>query len=408
MESLFNPFTESTAGPYFVGREAQIEIFRLALNGLKQRRPSHMFVAGLHGTGKTSYLERIKEIATSEGIIGAKATLDETRSAVDHINSIITGLLAAVEQHSKLGGKPVQGLVADWERGSEAQHFGFPRANAVSSDKINADLIKIASIIEATGCPGTVICVDEAQRINPHALSALKNAVQGLEAFLLVLSLRLVQVLGTIVDSGRSILDERAKEAEGDFGASRLFVQGASMGPFDSPEEAKACIEKRLEDNLVSFDDDVIDAVGRITGRVPHKMISLSSAIYTRAVQTDKLAVDISLLQDAFRSTYGAYFKEAVELVGASSSVQREVLRRLVKLRGKAKAEEIASQWLRHSQPNIPSNNPAETLLADAVAGVVGRIVSKTSFIDVQDEAVVVSDQAYLYALELALGKEVL
>ena len=54
--SLFkNPFTETKAGKYFVGREEEIDQFKYYLNGLRSGNPNHFYVAGVHGTGKTFF-----------------------------------------------------------------------------------------------------------------------------------------------------------------------------------------------------------------------------------------------------------------------------------------------------------------------------------------------------------------
>jgi len=66
----FNPFNVQWMERYFVGRQDELRVFEINLQGLKQGQQSHLLVAGVHGTGKTFYLNKLVEIAKSKNCIG--------------------------------------------------------------------------------------------------------------------------------------------------------------------------------------------------------------------------------------------------------------------------------------------------------------------------------------------------
>jgi hypothetical protein len=72
-----NPFSEKPANQHFVGRDEQLEAFDAALVDLRACSAGHMFVAGLDGTGKTSFLARLSDIARNEGFAGCKVKLSK-------------------------------------------------------------------------------------------------------------------------------------------------------------------------------------------------------------------------------------------------------------------------------------------------------------------------------------------
>ena len=84
----YNPFSENTAGKYFVGRDEQLLKFKKLISGLLQGSPTHLYVTGVHGTGKTSYLAKLGEVAADYGVLSALTTLDGARPARHHIKLI--------------------------------------------------------------------------------------------------------------------------------------------------------------------------------------------------------------------------------------------------------------------------------------------------------------------------------
>jgi hypothetical protein len=188
-----------------------------------------------------------------------------------------------------------------------------------------------------------LICIDEGQRITPSALSSIKNSLERCNDFLIVLSL-LVFGLGDVVKVGRTDLDRKAQEAARDFGASGFFVDGIALGPFDTPEEARACIAKRLENNIISFTAQISADIAYITDRLPRKLISLSFAVYKHTHDQGCTEPSRTLLYKAFQEKYDVHLAEASSLCEATGVGDRKVLRALTKLRREASAAEVTQR----------------------------------------------------------------
>lgn len=392
----FNPFTENTAGEYFVGRESALLQFSISLNGLAEKRPSHIYVAGVHGTGKTSFLQKLSEISREKGFLGVVLTLDERHRGYDHVAKLLRAIIAGVDDRIQTTGTVRKFLSADWEKGKESSIFYHPRADQIESDYVHRDLLKLRSLMHDSGIAGAVICIDEGQRITPDALSSLKNALQGIDTFLIVISLRLVQDSGGAVGAGRALLDEKAREAEGDFGASRFFLHGVPMGAFETESEAAECIRRRLEGNAISFDDDVIGAICKITGRIPREVISFSSQLYSKVVDAEKSVADMILLRDAFAAINRADFRQAQALWSSTAALEKEVIKSLLSFSGPASLDDIMRQF-----GDIP--DVARDAVVTGVAGALDRLQKNMPFCQITEAGFEIRSPAYRYALELAI-----
>jgi AAA ATPase domain len=391
----FNPFTENTAGQYFVGRESALQLFTASLNGLSAKTPSHIYVAGVHGTGKTSYLHKLCEIADSRKFLGVYLNLDERHRGHEHVGKILRSVIEKLDGQIASDAKP---LTRDWERGKDAAIFSHPHSDQIDSGHIYNDFLKLRSYMQSMNSPGAVICIDEGQRITPDALSALKNALQSIDSYLVVISLRLIQENISATAAGRSLLDERAKEAEGDFGASRFFINGVPMGPFETDQEAYECIRRRLTNNAVTFDDMVIETIVRITDAIPREMISLSSQVYNRALLANSTMVNMALLNEAFVSIRRAEFRQAQSLCGSLSGIERRVLRALLSFRRPATLDDLVKNFGEFAED-------VREALSSGISGALERIQSNFALCHKSDDGYEVRGSIYRYALELALSE---
>lgn len=401
MPNDFNPFTETLVSEYFVGREDQLRVFRTNLNGLRQKVPDHFFVSGLEGTGKSWYLARLVEIAESENFLApAPVLLDpKTFGARTHISTILSSMIRGLERHSK---DHSLSIVADWEKGKDSRLFQYPRVDDLNTSRINQDFETLERMMKEERIPGAVVCIDEGQRIHGLALSALKNALQRLNSFLIVLSLRIVSDENGAVAAGRELLNERAAtEAEGDMGASRFFVNGVPLGPFDTDEEAARCVEKRLVDNVITFDGEVVRRIGRINDRVPKSMIRFAHRVYNDAQGEGLQSVDVALLNKAFRSSddYRSKVVEAVKLVENSSENIRAPLRGLLELQQPATAATIAGKLYPRAESEMLE------ILAASFQSALDRVCSDVGFCKKSEDRYNIPDAVYAYALELALER---
>jgi hypothetical protein len=395
-QQAYNPFTEQVAGEYFVGREEQIELFQGALAGLREGNPRHLYVAGVHGTGKTSYLAKLIEISRAGGFIGTVATLDAAASTKQHVSTILKSVIASIDAAQQPDSAGAGALRRDWDLDETSQYFRLPKNELLESDDLRHDFNFLLTEARTHGVKGIAVCIDEGQRIDPFAFSALKNALQSLSGYLVVISLRIVQDKSSAVEQGRRILEDKATEAEGDIGASRFFVRGVPLGPFSSEDEVRQCVKKRLTDNVISFDEEVINEVGHITGRLPSSIIALSSDIYDLAVETSSVIAGMPTLNASFQRRFSEYYSPALSLVGSLSHGGRAILHALLALGRPVTVVEVVLQ----AYPSMPSD--VGPTLAAGISGELGRLCQSSLCIQKDDKFEIANSYAR-YALEQAL-----
>jgi hypothetical protein len=396
MPQEFNPFTEQIAVQYFVGREHQLKQFKSDLNGLRSGMPNHQYVAGLEGAGKTTYLAKLVQIAKDEGFLAVMPTLDARGLSRDHISTILASVVRGVQE---MPANDLQ-LLIDWNSGKDAKYFLHPKTEELKSDRVRADFETLAKFLLERKIPGVVICIDEGQRIDGRAMSVLKNSLQYMHNYLIVISLRLVSASEGAVAAGRDLLNTKAmNEAEGDIGASRFYVTGVPIGPFDSEPEANQCIRLRLAGNIIQFDEDVIKQIGKISDRIPKNMIRLANNLYNLARQYSVQLVDISRLDEAFRSLYQSELLQAMELIANSSSTTRTVIRGLLKVGHACDSTMVCNQVYLGAPPD------AFTSLVESVKGELERLSKTCTFILKREENFLISNPVYGYALRLVLDQ---
>jgi len=348
----------------------------------------------LHGTGKTSFLGKLIEIAGDHQVLGVMPTLDPNRTAHDHLSSILRAVAKGIDGVSKASGR----VISDFDARLESKLFRHVKTERLESDFVRQDFETLESMAKAASITGTVVCIDEGQRIEPLALSALKNALQHMSSYLVVISLRLIADPEGAVSAGKSMLDDKARAAEGDIGASRFYVHGIAMGPFDTEKEAAECIERRLEGNAVKFTAEVIGRIGRITGRIPRDMIELSGKLYDRTVESKASTADLTLLHEAFTTLHRSKVTEARALCDGVSHNARIAMKALLELASKTTCERIVS----HLYPGL--NNHAKAYVVEGVQSDLARAVESSTLVRSDGDLFFVSDPISAYALELSLG----
>jgi hypothetical protein len=167
----------------------------------------------------------------------------------------------------------------------------------------------------ANGRHGLVVCIDEAQDILPAALSTLKNAVQPLSSFMIVLSLRLVSDTGGAARRGRELLETRAADAGGDIGAARMYGPGTPMGPFETEQEVIDFFERRLRNNQIQFDPNLQLRIGEVAERTPREMRRIAEMVFKRAKRDQRVLADTALLDQTFPEINPDEMKQVVDLL---------------------------------------------------------------------------------------------
>src|SRR5215831_19199378 len=128
MSKKFNPFTEQIEIQYFVGREEQLERFKEDLDGLRQKVSNHQYIAGTNGTGKSSYLAKLSDVAKNQGFVPVLTSLDPAdipsrdMSRI-HVTTIMRAIISQLQ--AQLGNSAP--LVADWDSKTNSKYFQTPR-----------------------------------------------------------------------------------------------------------------------------------------------------------------------------------------------------------------------------------------------------------------------------------------
>ncbi|BBC33998.1 hypothetical protein SGFS_052920 [Streptomyces graminofaciens] len=387
-----NPFVEQVAGDYFVGREWQVQEFKSSLAGLEAGQPRHLYIAGLHGTGKTSYLQKLIDTSSTGSVLGVLATLDQA-TAYDQASTLVKSVAAEIDH------KASTRLIEDWESPEGSTHFYLPRRDRLLSDDLRHDLKTLKEIAASSGLSKTVICIDEGHRIEGSALSALKNAMQHLNDYLVILSLLLIHEKGGAVEDGRAMLDRKAGEAQGDYGASRFFAKGIPLGPFETQTEAERCIRRRLQGNPIGFTDTVIALIASVSGRVPHEIIAIGSDVYDRTSREGHQRATKEIFLASFKNRFSHDYGKALEIRSQLSETARRAILTLLEMGRSTEVDALAARMY----PDIPKD--AQRTVAAGIKGELDRMCN-SAFCSEIDGRYEIDHPVRRYALEIALELE--
>jgi len=390
-----NPFREKVISEYFVGREPELAIFRENLKALKSGQPNHSYIAGLDGTGKTWYLNKLVELAIAQNYIGVYLALDSAVGPHRQLKTVLREIINELERSSASGTPPGKQLSLDWDSGASARLFRLPRTDVLITAELRQDFELLASHVKALGRDGVVLCLDEGQRIEPLALSALKNALNMLGSFLVVLSLRLISDTRGAVQEGRQMLNERAAK-EGDIGASGFYVTGTAMGPFETNEEVRRFFAARLVNKTIQFADEVLVRIGDIAERVPRKMNNLAAQVYGRAMAGHVTKVEPRLLDDCFQEQFQDEMKLAVDLSTNLSGDLADLIKGLCAFTEPTTALDL----VRHAFPDY--REAVQALIEAGAARQLDSLSMATPVIQKLDEKYKITNSVYRYALKVA------
>ena len=395
-----NPFARGITGEYFVGREPELKRFRANLPGLRIRQPNHELVAGLEGTGKSYYLHKLAEIARQENFIGLVLTLDANVTPYLQIKPILGEIIDQLQyQVAKKKNKPQSGeLKRDWDAGQKSTLFKFPQQDMLVTSNLRSDFKMLANRVKEYEFDGVVVCLDEGQRIEPLALSGLKNALESDGSFQIVLSWRLLTDTGGAGEAGRRALRERATRGEQDQGAERMFGIPTGLGPF-TELEVRRFFATRLANKAIGFSDEVCDRLGEITNRTPGWMTDFASKVYDKALTDQILQVDVGLLDDCFQERYSDDVKRAFDLCAELPKDMKDIMKALCEFTEPKSVTELVDRAF----PNL--QDPFRTGYAEAKGGRLDDLCKKSAMIIKNEEGqFVVANNAGRYALKIAMG----
>jgi len=389
-----NPFNvEYPTGKFFVGREQQLLQLKELLTSLASGVPSNLYVEGKGGEGKTSYLDRIVEEARKRDMLAFRCNLDIGKAAEETIDTIIRALLRELEQRTHQ-----EGIEADWSSKEDSMLFRSPRLQGIRSDDLALDFKKIHGMLNDVGIRSCVICIDEGQRIDSLALSAIKNSLQSVKlGYMIVLSLLIDEKNADAGRTGRDLLNDLAIRS-GDPGASRFFQNASVIGPFDTQVEAEQCISKRLENNKIKFSQSAIGLIAHIMGRHPRKMVILAHRAYEITKRLGLAKVDEEIIDDAFRKEHVELVKETIEFKGTLSSLAIKTYVEFAKLDINVTAMEITKRMF----PELESEALAS--ISTTIQSMLDKLAKKKFCKKLDSGSYRIPQPEFAYALKLVLG----
>lgn len=391
-----NPFHNRAAGRYFVGRENELRGFENGLDALVQGEPSHIYIAGVNGFGKTSCLAKLEELATPRKILTIQVSLDEKMSGHEQILSMCETLVTGADRviANEAG---VPRLRDQWEQ-EKGSSFRQPGKDRLTTDALRHDLQVVSDALHDY-VKGILICIDLGERIMPETLSALTSAVGPLPQYLIAMTIRLPSDGGNPAGAGRQRLDEIAAEAGRNMSASRAFSSAVGLGPF-TPAQARECVLRRLEGRTISFDDAVIATIARAAERQPRRVVEYAHDVYDKAAIEGSDVATVAHFRQVFEETHPLEVGEARALRDQNSPGQRTTLRELSRQDGPMSPLDLAKAIY----PELPANKLE--VFEEAIKGLLDRVKETTPFCRESGGRYEVPDAVRRYALEICLEPE--
>lgn len=393
-----NPFQSNrVAGPYFVGREPELAIFRNSLEALTGRQGVHLYIAGVNGRGKTSCLGKLEELARERGILAVRVNLDQSTSGRDQILSLTETLLDRADEVLEREAKSAR-LLKEWYKDTGSP-FRQRRKEFLNTDALQHDLRYAEKALKGY-VKGVLLAVDFGERIMPDALSALTSALEPLPSYLVALAIRMGHDEGNPVRAGRRQLDKLAREAGRHLGASRALGTGVGLGPF-SPAQARECIQRRLEGRSISFDEALVNTIVRVSEQLPYAIIDYAHGVYERASLNGSDKATVAEFREVFADMHGEELQETRRLRDSLATWERQTLHELARHDGPVAPLDLA----RASHPGLPDHGLGA--LAGGIEGLLDRVSHAAPlYCRKSDGRYEVPGTARRYALEIGMEPE--
>ena len=272
MDPLHNPFSPGagTPPPELAGRDDILKQALMALARIKKgRAEKSVLLIGLRGVGKTVLLHKISEMAKEQGYKAVMIEAHENKSLPALLLPYLRQVLFALDKGEMVSAKVKRGLrvLKSFIGGLRVKineiEFGLDidaEKGAADSGDLEADLAEVfIALGEAAQDRHTAIAIiiDELQYLSEEELSSLIMAVHKVSQKslpLVVIGAGLPQLVGK---AGRS------KSY-----AERLFDYPV-VGPLKKEDAKKALQEPALSEG-VSFTNDALDEIARVTEGYPY------------------------------------------------------------------------------------------------------------------------------------------
>ncbi len=299
MNPLNNPFSPGagTPPPELAGRSDILEQAMLTLARVKKgRAEKSMMIIGLRGTGKTVLLHEISKLAGNEGyqtvIIEAREKKSLPELLLPELRRVLFILDSGkITEKVKQALRILKSFVTSIKLNIKVQEIDFgigidPERGVADSGDLESDLAQVfIALGEAAKARETsvAIIIDELQYLTDQELSSLIMAIH-----------RVTQKSLPIVLIGAGLPQLVGKAERAKSYAERLFDY-PELGPLKN-EDAKQALEAPVEKEGVSFTDEALNEIIKITEGYPYFLQEWGYQAWNIAQKTP---VDITVAKSA-------------------------------------------------------------------------------------------------------------
>jgi len=307
MDKLHNPFSPGagTPPPELAGRDNILNRALLTLARIKRgRAEKSILIIGLRGTGKTVLLYEISKLAENENYQTAMIEAHEKKSLPELLLPELRRILFSLDTEEKISDKVkkafrvLKSFVSSIKFNTKIQEIDFgmsiePQRGIADSGDLESDLAQVfIAIGEAAKDRNTAVAIiiDELQYLTEEELSSLIMSVHKL-------SQKSLPVV--LIGAGLPQLVGKAGRAKSY--AERLFDY-PELGPLKK-EDAKIALQAPVERENVSFSDDALNEIIRVTEGYPYFLQEWGYQAWNIATQSPigievaRKATDLSIKQ---------------------------------------------------------------------------------------------------------------
>lgn len=272
MDPIKNPYSPGAGSPppELVGRDGVLELARILLGRVKQKRPEKsMLLTGLRGVGKTVLLNEIERLAKADGYrtVGIEAHEDKPLGPLlaPYLRSLLFELdrIAGAGDKAKRGLRVLRSFLGALQVTYNDITIGLdvdPEKGSADSGDLEIDLpnlfVAVAEAAEERNCAVAVL-IDEIQYFNQKELGALIMAMHKVQQRQLPL---------VLLGAGLPILPGLAGESKSY--AERLF-SFPEIGALSEEDAAKALQEPAQAAGVV-FESRAVQEIYRLTKGYPY------------------------------------------------------------------------------------------------------------------------------------------
>lgn len=296
---------------YIAGRDEDIQNVEQMFEALTLNIPTQSIIfSGLRGVGKTVLINKLQSIAEEKGIFCKHIEVEERNDFISQIAECSQSFLRKVSTKEKfrhLVQKPleaIKSLVVSFDPNDNTFSLSVQDRDLYLSNNLTQSLTDVfTSIGEAAQKAETPICffIDEIQYMKEKQLGSLIAALHRANQLGYP-----IMIVGAGLPKIYKMLSDEKSYSE------RLFVY-KQIGSL-TYEQSKKAIEEPVKKFKVSYTDDAIDTIVKITNGYPFFIQQLCQIVYKRTDSAVITGNDIDLcVNEFFKLLDDGFFKSRYE-----------------------------------------------------------------------------------------------